>query len=195
MWLADCLATFKRDFAESVRLILPDAAQPAVLRDVLDPVLDQPPYTEARGGAGDPSLHVTLTTWAELFLVLPASAAIIGKAATGIADDLLSAAIAAGRPPVIFASGMSLETWNRPAVQLDIAAVKKAGHVVIPARAEAAADGGAGWPTAEIVLRYLWHHHMRGLRARYWAEATAAPPATPAAAANPLTIQRTAQAR
>ena len=51
--------------------------------------------------------HISLARWAELLLVVPATANIIGKVASGLADDLLPTVIMATTSPVIFAPAMN----------------------------------------------------------------------------------------
>jgi phosphopantothenoylcysteine decarboxylase/phosphopantothenate--cysteine ligase len=60
---------------------------------------------------------VSLTSWADIFLILPASANIFGKAANGIADDLLSSAISAADCSIIFYPSMSKHMWEKPAMK------------------------------------------------------------------------------
>lgn len=61
--------------------------------------------------------HIALATECDLILIAPATYNIIGKAASGIADDLLSSVLAASRPDkVIFAPAMNINMYNNPAL-------------------------------------------------------------------------------
>jgi phosphopantothenoylcysteine decarboxylase/phosphopantothenate--cysteine ligase len=86
--------------------------------------------------------HMELTRWAELFLVLPASANLLAKAAHGIADDLLTTCIIASSCPLVFVPGMNEIMWRKPAVQRNVATLQEDGYgVVAPVEGLAVADG------------------------------------------------------
>jgi phosphopantothenoylcysteine decarboxylase/phosphopantothenate--cysteine ligase len=58
--------------------------------------------------------HISLADRADIFVVAPATANMIGKVAAGIADDLLSTAIMATRAPVLFVPAMNVNMWENP---------------------------------------------------------------------------------
>lgn len=64
--------------------------------------------------------HIAVSTGADLFLVAPASANIIGKAANGIADDWLSTALLVTRAPILFAPAMNTNMYQHPAVRQNL---------------------------------------------------------------------------
>lgn len=76
------------------------------------------PYQGADQGTG--ITHLYLSRGADVILVTPATANIIGKMANGIADDLLSTMLIAARCPVIFAPAMDYEMYENPVVQKNI---------------------------------------------------------------------------
>ena len=90
--------------------------------------------------------HIALAKRADLFLIAPATANIIGKMACGIADDMLSTTVMATRAPVMIAPAMNTGMWENPATQQNIATLKARGvHVVTPATGHlACGDCGAG---------------------------------------------------
>ena len=67
--------------------------------------------------------HIALADRAEIVVVAPATANIIGKLANGIADDLLSTIFLAVDVPVLMAPAMNVRMWNHPAVQANVAAL------------------------------------------------------------------------
>jgi phosphopantothenoylcysteine decarboxylase/phosphopantothenate--cysteine ligase len=67
--------------------------------------------------------HIALADRAEIVVVAPATANIIGKLAHGIADDLLSTIFLAVDVPVLMAPAMNVRMWNHPAVQANVAAL------------------------------------------------------------------------
>ena len=72
-------------------------------------------------------IHVELADWADLLVVAPATANFIGKLAHGIADDMLSCmAITVTRPPLI-APAMNDNMYRHPAVQENIATLRRRG--------------------------------------------------------------------
>ncbi len=75
--------------------------------------------------------HISLAKRADVFLVAPATANIIGKVANGIADDMLSTTIMATRAKVIFAPAMNTKMYENPIVQENINKLKKLGYEFI----------------------------------------------------------------
>lgn len=90
--------------------------------------------------------HIALAKRADLFLIAPATANIIGKMACGIADDMLSTTVMATRAPVMIAPAMNTGMWDNPATQQNIATLRARGvHVVSPTEGRlACGDSGAG---------------------------------------------------
>src|SRR3989338_788086 len=72
--------------------------------------------------------HISLADIADLFLVCPATANIIGKIANGIADDLLSTSIMATNAPVLICPAMNVKMWKNPIVQNNVEKLKKLGY-------------------------------------------------------------------
>ncbi|MEG9296602.1 bifunctional phosphopantothenoylcysteine decarboxylase/phosphopantothenate--cysteine ligase CoaBC [Mangrovibacillus sp. Mu-81] len=64
--------------------------------------------------------HIDLADWADLILVAPATANIIGKLANGIADDMISTTLLATKAPVWLAPAMNVHMYDHPAVQRNI---------------------------------------------------------------------------
>ncbi|AKN29411.1 phosphopantothenoylcysteine decarboxylase [Clostridium carboxidivorans P7] len=75
--------------------------------------------------------HISLAKKADLMLIVPATANIIGKVASGIADDLLSTTIMATKAPVIFAPAMNTNMYNNPIVQDNMGKLIKFGYKFI----------------------------------------------------------------
>jgi phosphopantothenoylcysteine decarboxylase/phosphopantothenate--cysteine ligase len=71
--------------------------------------------------------HIALADRAEIVVVAPATANIIGKLAHGIADDLLSTLLLAVDVPVLMAPAMNARMWNHPAVRANVAAIGSRG--------------------------------------------------------------------
>ena len=90
--------------------------------------------------------HVSLAKQTDVFLVAPASANVIAKAAHGIADDMLTTTLLACRCPKIFAPAMNTRMYENPIVQDNISTLKDYGmEVVTPASGYlACGDTGEG---------------------------------------------------
>ena len=71
--------------------------------------------------------HIELAEKADIVVVAPATANIIGKAASGIADDLLTTVIMATRAPLLFAPAMNSNMYENKIVQTNIERLKKIG--------------------------------------------------------------------
>ncbi|MGA2082734.1 MAG: bifunctional phosphopantothenoylcysteine decarboxylase/phosphopantothenate--cysteine ligase CoaBC [Holophaga sp.] len=75
--------------------------------------------------------HVDLARWADVVVVAPATADIMGKTANGLANDLLSTVLLATTAPVLWAPAMNKAMWAHPAVQANLAKLKSFGHTVV----------------------------------------------------------------
>jgi len=73
--------------------------------------------------------HISIAAKADVFIVAPATANILGKVAGGIADDMLSTTIMATRAPVIFAPAMNNVMYENIIVQENIAKLKGRGYI------------------------------------------------------------------
>ncbi|MCY3924328.1 MAG: bifunctional phosphopantothenoylcysteine decarboxylase/phosphopantothenate--cysteine ligase CoaBC, partial [bacterium] len=92
----------------------------------------------------DPIPHVTLGQRADLVVVCPATARVIGAYAAGLADDLLSATLLATRAPVVVCPAMHTEMWEHPAVQDNVRLLKERGVSVVAPEEGRLAGGGVG---------------------------------------------------
>lgn len=75
--------------------------------------------------------HVSLADRADLILVAPATAAIIGKIASGVADDILTCTLLASRAGVIMAPAMDAHMYHHPMVQANVSRLKEIGYKFI----------------------------------------------------------------
>jgi phosphopantothenoylcysteine decarboxylase/phosphopantothenate--cysteine ligase len=93
-----------------------------------------------------PIPHTDLGRRADLVLVAPATARVIGAYAAGISSDLLVATLLATRAPVLICPAMHSEMWEHPAVQENLATLRRRGvHVLEPETGHlAGGDVGAG---------------------------------------------------
>ncbi|QKT07287.1 bifunctional phosphopantothenoylcysteine decarboxylase/phosphopantothenate--cysteine ligase CoaBC [Gordonia sp. X0973] len=80
----------------------------------------------------DEVAHVRLGQEADLFVVAPATADLLSRAATGRADDLLTASLLTARCPVLFAPAMHTEMWEHPATVDNVTMLRRRGSIVMP---------------------------------------------------------------
>ena len=75
--------------------------------------------------------HIDLVAGIDLFLIMPATANVIGKAANGICDDLISTAIVACEAPVVLVPAMNGAMWRSSAVRGNVERCRSHGYHVI----------------------------------------------------------------
>lgn len=102
--------------------------------------------------------HISLAKKADIVLIAPATGDIIGKIASGIADDMLTTVIMATRAKVIFAPAMNTNMYTNPIVQGNIKKLSKLGYEFIkPGKGRlACGDYGEGkMAEPEIIVDYI----------------------------------------
>jgi len=75
--------------------------------------------------------HIALAQKAELAIVAPATANVLGKMAAGVADDALTTTLLSVQCPVVIAPAMNHRMWANPAVQANVARLRELGHHVV----------------------------------------------------------------
>ncbi len=75
--------------------------------------------------------HIRLADSADVIVIAPATANVIGKMAAGLADDLLTTVLLAARAPVLVAPSMNVHMWEHPLVQANLEKLRQLGHRVI----------------------------------------------------------------
>lgn len=102
--------------------------------------------------------HISLAQKADIMLVAPATANIIGKVANGIADDMLSTTIMATKAKVIFAPAMNTNMYENPIVQANIKKLKEYGYEFIEPDSGRLACGDVGkgkLPKPEVIFEHV----------------------------------------
>lgn len=104
--------------------------------------------------------HVNLAAQADIMMIAPASANVIGKVANGIADDMLTTTIMACKAPVYFSPAMNTNMFESPILQDNLKKLQQFGyHIIQPAVGMLACrDVGAGkMPQPEELYEYILH--------------------------------------
>ena len=99
--------------------------------------------------------HINVADSADLFVIAPATANIIGKIAAGIADDLLTTVLMATRAPVLIAPSMNIHMYANPILQENLRKLRRVGYYLMePADGYLACgyEGKGRLPEPEIIL-------------------------------------------
>ena len=102
--------------------------------------------------------HISLAKKADVMLIAPASANVIGKIANGIADDMLTTTVMASPAPVLISPAMNTHMYENPIVQDNLQKLERFGYKIIaPAVGMLAChDVGAGkMPEPEMLLDWI----------------------------------------
>src|SRR5215471_6067589 len=111
------------DAGAHVAPVLTDDAQRFIGALTFSALASEPARTSLFDGP-DPIPHTRLGRGADLIVVAPATAKLIGKYAHGISDDLLTATLLATNAPVLLAPAMHTEMWEHAAVQENLAQLR-----------------------------------------------------------------------
>ena len=102
--------------------------------------------------------HIELGKWADVFLIAPATANVIGKLANGIADDMLTTTALAMRCPIVVSPAMNTTMFENKVVKHNIMKIRTYGmDIIMPASGHlSCGDRGAGkMPEPEMLLEYI----------------------------------------
>jgi len=124
MNLPGYIVYLRNNVCKNIKVILTKSAAKMVSKETVSYVSGCSTFTSEYDDIDFLAPHISLTRWADIFLVLPATANIISKAAHGIADDLLSSSILAAECPIIFYPSMNKQMWNNPAIKRSVKQLK-----------------------------------------------------------------------
>ena len=102
--------------------------------------------------------HIALATWADAYIVVPATANVIGKIRAGIADDMLTTTIMATSAPKFLCPAMNTEMFNNPIVQRNLEDLASFGYHIMEPDAGWLACGVTGvgrLPSPENIVAWL----------------------------------------
>ncbi len=102
------------------------------------------PVQSSLWSEADPIPHTRLGQNAELIVVAPATARFLSAYATGYSHDLLTATLLATRAPVVVCPAMHTEMWEHPAVQENLATLRRRGVIVVEPDSGRLAGGDVG---------------------------------------------------
>lgn len=177
---------FRKHFARNIKVVMTRHATKIVNPDALAIYLDDRVFIDSwdQSPSVNKAPHLQLTRWADLFVVVPATADIVGKAANGIADDLLSTCILSYPHSIVFAPVMNEIMSKSKAYQRNLHTLEADGHYIAHPEVTGVAVGTGDWenvacPNPESLLLHVRHVRMKQLKNEYWDEATHEKPLTP----------------
>lgn len=122
------LTYLRKEVCQNIKVIITKSASTFLEERAIEYITGSPIYADGKIDYEFKAAHISLTRWADAFLILPATANIISKSAHGIADDLLSTAIFCAKSPVIYYPGMNIEMWNNPILKENVEKLKSHGY-------------------------------------------------------------------
>lgn len=140
----ELLRLLTKDGAE-VHVIMTRAAQEFVTALTFQTLSGNPVHTELFNLIAEREIgHISLADRADLFIIAPATANIIGKIANGIADDMLTTTAMATRAPVLIAPAMNVNMFTNPIYRENEEKVRRFGYRFVPPVSGALACGWEG---------------------------------------------------
>ncbi len=114
-----------------VKVLMTEAATKFVSQLSFSTLSKNPVYTSVIDGDAWNN-HVDLGLWADVMIVAPATAATLGRAANGIADNIVCAVYLSAKCPVFFAPAMDRDMWIHGSTQNNIKKLESYGNHIIP---------------------------------------------------------------
>ena len=148
------LASRLKKFGAKVRTILTKSALEFISEINFRAITGQPTYTN-QFDLAEPIAHITLADWADIMVIAPATANIIGKLANGIGDDLATSTMLAFHKPILVIPAMNVNMYHNQAVQHNIEVIKRHGiNILVPEKGMLACgyEGRGKYPPNEEVI-------------------------------------------
>jgi len=143
----------------AVQVIMTRAAMEFVTPLTFQTLSGKPVATESFNLTQESEIgHINLADSADLFVIAPATANVIGKIAAGIADDLLTTVLMATQAPVLIAPAMNIHMYENPILQENIRKLRRIGyHFMEPAEGYLACgyEGKGRLPEPEKILEEI----------------------------------------
>ena len=127
-----------------LKVVMTEASKKFICPLTFKTLSSNPVYTEMFSQLHDPA-HISLSKWADLIVVAPATANTLAKTAAGLADNLLSSIILDFSGPVVLCPAMHEGMWNSPATACNIKILKERGFIIIGPGCGSLACGDEGW--------------------------------------------------
>lgn len=125
------LVRLLKNAGANVKVVMTKDAKEFITELTLQAVSGSPVHSELLDPTTEASMsHITLAKWAELLLIVPATANIIAKLNAGFADDLLTTLYLASAAPTVIVPAMNQQMWRHSATQANVMALEKRGIAI-----------------------------------------------------------------
>lgn len=124
-------AELVREFVKngwSVQVVMTEESKRFITPLTLASLSGRQVYSDMFNIEGFTENHISISDFADVMLIAPATANVIGKIAGGICDDILTCAVCAFKGPVVLAPAMNENMWRNKIVQENVAKLKKNGY-------------------------------------------------------------------
>lgn len=125
--ICELIRMFKRNRA-NVKVVVSENALEFITITTLQTLSQDKVYVDQFSNDWKPE-HIALTTWADIFVIAPATANTISKIANGICDNLLTSTVCAFDKKILMAPAMNCNMWNNQFLQENIAKLKKSKNI------------------------------------------------------------------
>lgn len=127
-----------------VKVIMTPAATEFIAPITLSTLSKNPVSSELISHDGNWTNHVELAQWADLIVIVPATANTIAKLANGFCDNLLTATCLSAKSGVMVCPAMDLDMYKHPAVRKNLETLKSFGYELIDSESGELASGLSG---------------------------------------------------
>ena len=128
-----------------VRVVMTPSARKFIQPLTFEALSHREVHTDLFPEQGDPNIrHIELAKWPDAILIAPATAHLFGRAANGLADDLLTNVLLATEVPVFAAPAMETQMYANAAVQKNLDSLRIRGYTLIAPATGALASGASG---------------------------------------------------
>lgn len=165
------LASRLKKLGAKVRTILTKSALEFISEINFRAITGEATYTD-QFDLNEPIAHITLSDWADIMVIAPATANIIGKLAQGIGDDLATSTMLAFHKPILVVPAMNVNMYHNLAVQNNIELIKERGiHLLIPEKGMLACgyEGRGKYPPNEEVIPAIitYLNYQENIKSKY----------------------------
>lgn len=165
------LASRLKKLGAKVRTILTKSALEFISEINFRAITGEQTYTD-QFDLSEPIAHITLSDWADIMVIAPATANIIGKLANGIGDDLATSTMLAFHKPILVVPAMNVNMYHNQAVQHNIELIKQRGiNLLIPEKGMLACgyEGRGKYPPNEEVIPAIvtYLNYEQNIKSKY----------------------------
>ncbi|MBN2407226.1 MAG: hypothetical protein JXJ19_05975 [Elusimicrobia bacterium] len=138
------LASLMKKRGHGVKVVMTRAAEEFITPLTFSTITGEKTYTGLFDNDRSNENHTSLSAWADIIVLAPATADSIARICHGIADDLLTSVVLDFPGPVAVFPAMHSNMWNNPATKENVEKLKKRGMAVIGPASGALAGGKKG---------------------------------------------------